>query len=105
MSPLVPALLGLAALFAERARRSGARAEVRARTGTGTPAAMPKVRPLDARSLAAPVGVGAAGFVVSGPIGACLGAGAVLATRRARRFRSARAAIARRDEQLGDAIA
>lgn len=104
MSPLVPALLGLAALLVERAGRSGARAEARARILTSTPAATPGGIRADPRSFVVPLVAGAAGFVLSGLIGACLGAAAVLATRRVRRFRSARASIARRDEQLADAI-
>ena len=104
MSPLVPALLGLAALLAERAGRSGARAEARARILAGAPAATPGGIRVDPRSFVAPLAAAAAGFVLSGLIGACLGVAAVLATRRVRRFRSARASIARRDEQLADAI-
>ena len=104
MSPLVPALLGIAALLAERAGRSGARVAVRARTLVGTPPSVPTLRRLDPRSFASPVVLGAAGFVVSGAIGACLGVTAVLVSRRVRRLRWARAEIARRDEQLADAI-
>ena len=104
MSPLVPVLLGVAAILAERSARSGARAAARSRTIAGALLPTPRLPRVDPRSFAAPVVVGAAGFVVAGPAGACLGVIAVLASRRVRRFRSARSTVARRDEQLADAI-
>ena len=104
MSGLVAALAGLAVLFAERAARAAAREEVRTRAGVHR---RPPSRATDRADLTRwvlPVSLGGLAAVIAGvPVGLAVGAGMVGA-RVVRRRRRERAADARRDEQLADAI-
>ncbi|HTG48715.1 MAG TPA: type II secretion system F family protein [Actinomycetota bacterium] len=103
MTPLVPALLALAAVFAERASRTIARAEARGWIMPAAPVAAP-IRRIDLPTLVVPIAVGGAGFVLAGLLGAVVGIGAAIAAKRMRGYRNRRSTAARRDEQLADAI-
>ena len=60
---------------------------------------------MNVRSVGIGAVVAAAGYVFAGPIGAALGIGLVVGTRRLGRVRGRRSLAVRRDEQLADAIA
>jgi tight adherence protein B len=103
---LVAILSGLAALLAERgvavARRRGARTRV-VPADRRDPAAA-KVS-IDPRAFLAPFMLAVAGMLVLGPVGAAAGAGTTLVVRRLAQRRGRRAAGARLQEQLADAVA
>jgi tight adherence protein B len=99
------ALLGVAALCADRATRAARRADIRRRVRDGSPTVDDRPpRRVDARAIVIPVASSGAGFAVSGPIGALIGFALAVGVRRLSRIRSRRALVARRDEQLADAI-
>ena len=105
MNGVAVALLGVAALCAERAVRTTSRRRILPRTRRG-----PEPRPragrirLGTRALLLPLAVGCAGLVIAGPLGGLVGAAGGLATRRIRRHRHWKILANRRDEQLADAI-
>ena len=105
MNGVAVALLGVAALCAERAVRTTSRRRILPRTRRG-----PEPRPragrirLGTRALLLPLAVGCAGLVIAGPLGGLVGAAGGLAARRIRRHRHRKILANRRDEQLADAI-
>jgi tight adherence protein B len=106
VNALAVALLGVAALCADRSAGAARRAETRRRAQgelVRTPAPS-GLRP-DIRAIAVALACGAAGLVLAGPGGATTGIGLAVGVRRLGRMRSRRAVAARRDEQLADAIA
>ena len=105
MSALAAALLGLAALCADRAARSaGRRQAVRRARGTAEPRGRPPRVNIEARAILLPLAVGCVGLMVAGPPGALIGSAGALAARRIRGRRSRKGLADRRDEQLADAI-
>jgi tight adherence protein B len=103
VTALSVALLGLAAVLAERSFRATARTDVCRRIGA-LPDEPPQPHPPRPRAILVPLVVGGAGFVVAGLPGAVAGVGAAIAAKRARGYRTRRSAVTRRDEQLADAI-
>jgi tight adherence protein B len=106
VTALAFALLGVAALCADRsaraARRADARrrsrAEVRSPTGTRRERA-------DRRTIFLAIAIGGAGLAIGGTVGAALGLTLGIGVRRLGRIRARRKLTARRDEQLADAVA
>ena len=105
MNGVAVALLGVAALCADRAVRTTSRRRILPRTHRG-----PEPRPragrirLGTRALLLPLAVGCAGLVIAGPLGGLVGAAGALAARRIRGHRGRKSLANRRDEQLADAI-
>ena len=104
MSGLVAALAGLAVLFAERAARATARDRARTRAGVHRRPPSRASAPSDLASWLLPLCVGGIATMVSGAIVGLAAGGGVVVGRAVRRRRRLRAAHARRDEQLADAI-
>ncbi len=107
MNALAPALLGVAALCAERSTRAVSRADAcrRSRREGSTPASEPSPRRVDVRTTCIRVATGVAGYAVAGPLGSAIGLALSIIVRRLGRVRSRRVLTARRDEQLADAVA
>ncbi len=104
MNAVPPLLVAIAVLSASSGVRSWRRAEVRARLGLATRPSerhRPRATP---RDLLVPAAAAIGGFAVMGPPGLALGVGLALGIRRAGRWRDARAATGRVDEQLADAV-
>jgi tight adherence protein B len=105
VSALAVALLGLAALCADRAARSaGRRRIVRRVHGTAEPRERPPRFHIEARSVLLALTVGCAGLVVAGPPGGLIGSAGALGARRIRGRRGRKSLADHRDEQLADAI-
>jgi len=105
LSALAVALLGLAALFADRAARSAGRRQIlrgaHGRTESGE--RPPRVH-IEARAVLSALAGGCVGLMVAGPPGALTGSAGALAIRRIHGRRGRKALADRRDEQLADAI-
>jgi tight adherence protein B len=104
VNALAVALLGVAALCADRAAAVARRDHVRRRSRGDAPPSTIRQRRMDPRTLCIAAVLAAAGFTFAGPVGAALGIALLVGVRRVGRFRSRRALAARRDEQLADAI-
>jgi tight adherence protein B len=106
VSALAVALLGVAALCAERSIRHAQRADVRRRAHgevvrtVSTPGPRPGAGPVAILALA-----GFVGYLAAGVIGTLVGTAAAAGVRQLRRGRDRRTRAARRDEQLADAVA
>jgi tight adherence protein B len=107
VNALAAALLGVAALCAERSMRAVSREDARRRTRPerATPAPDPPGRRIDVRTSCIAIVTAVAGYAVAGPLGAAVGPALTIAVGRLGRVRSHRALAARRDEQLADAVA
>jgi tight adherence protein B len=105
LSALAVALLGLAALCADRAVRSAGRRQILrgAQGGNERRERPPRVH-IEARAVLLALAVGCVGLMVAGPSGGLIGAAGALAARRIRGRRSRKGIADRRDEQLADAI-
>jgi tight adherence protein B len=101
---LAVALLGVAALCADRVARTASRGRIL--PGPGEPERRERGRRthLGVRALLLPLAIGCAGLVVAGPLGGLVGAAGALAGRRIRGHRGRKSLANRRDEQLADAI-
>ena len=105
MNGLAVALLGVAALCADRAARATSRSWI-------LPGARGKPEPhvrarrihLGARALLIPLSIGCAGLMIAGPLGGLVGVTGAVAARRIRGHRGRKSLENRRDEQLADAI-
>ena len=106
MNALAVALLGVAALCADRsvgsARREDARRRSRAQATVPT---VSRGHRIEARAIGIGLVTAVAGFAVAGPTGATIGVVGSFGVRRLARIRARRAEAARRDEQLADAVA
>jgi tight adherence protein B len=106
VNALAVALLGVTALCADRSVYAARRADARRRSRAEAAApAVSRGRQLEARAIGIALVTAAAGFVVAGVIGATIGVAATFGVRRLGRIRARRAQVARRDEQLADAVA
>ncbi|TMK36374.1 MAG: hypothetical protein E6G58_06210 [Actinobacteria bacterium] len=105
MNGLAVALVGVAALCADRAARAASHREImrRAHYHHEVHERPPPIR-LELRAVLLLLAIGCAGLVVAGPAGALIGSGCALAVRRIRRYRGRKRLANRRDEQLADAI-
>jgi tight adherence protein B len=106
VNALAVALLGVAALCADRSVRAVHRADARRRSRSG--AVVPsesQTRGLEPPAIGIALAAAVVGFVVAGVIGATIGVAASFVVRRLGRIRGRRAQAARRDEQLADAVA
>jgi tight adherence protein B len=102
---LAVALIGLAALCADRAARSSGRRQIlRGVHGAPEPRERSPRIHIEARALLLPVATGCVGLVVAGPPGGLIGSVGALAARRIRGRRACTSLANRRDEQLADAI-
>jgi tight adherence protein B len=99
------ALLGVAALCADRAARTTSRSRILPRIH-GEPEPRPRAGRihLGVRPLLLVLAIGCAGLVIAGPLGGLVGAAGALAARRIRGHRGRKSLANRRDEQLADAI-
>jgi tight adherence protein B len=104
VNALAIALLGVAALCADRATAAARRDDVRRRSRGEAPPSTIRWPGMDVRTLCIAGVLAAAGFTFAGPVGAALGMVLPFGIRRVGPFRSRRALAARRDEQLADAI-
>jgi tight adherence protein B len=102
---LAVALLGVAALCADRVARTASRGRILP-GAPGEPELGGRERRihLGVRALLLPLAIGCAGLVVAGPLGGLAGAAGALAGRRIRGHRGRKGLANRRDEQLADAI-
>ena len=105
MNGLAVALLGVAALCADRVARTASRGRIL----PGSPGERKlgeRARRIHVgvRALLLPLAIACAGLVVAGPLGGLVGAAGALAGRRIRGHRSRKSLANRRDEQLADAI-
>jgi tight adherence protein B len=106
VNALAIALLGVAALCADRSVHATRRADARRRSRSEAAVpALSRSRRLEARAVGIAVVTAVAGFLVAGLIGATLAVAASFGVRWLGRNRSRRAQAGRRDEQLADAIA
>jgi tight adherence protein B len=107
VNALAAALLGVAALCAERSTRAVSREDARrrARSERATPTSDPPRRRIDVRTAFIAIVTAVAGYAIAGPLGAAAGPVLSIVARRLGRIRSRRALAARRDEQLADAVA
>ena len=105
MNGLAVALLGVAALCADRAARGASRRRIlgRAHGEPETRERPPRIH-LEARAVLLPLVIGCVGLVVAGPPGGLIGSVGALAARRIRGHRGRKGLANRRDEQLADAI-
>jgi tight adherence protein B len=105
MSALAIALLGIGAVLAERGLRAGRTSRARAAlVATASAGTSRRSSAIDLRSVAIPVGVGAAGFVLWGLGGSAVGVGLAIGARRFGARRSRRTIEVLRDEQLADTV-
>jgi tight adherence protein B len=106
VNALALALLGVAALCADRSTRAARRADARRRSRGEPPApAIRAPRRADVRAVCIAVVIAAAGFAAVGPVGAVIGLALAIGVRSLGRIRGRRALATRRDEQLADAVA
>jgi tight adherence protein B len=104
MSGFVAALVGLAALFGERAVRATQREQVRVRAGVHRRPPSHAPPSVDVRAWLVPAAVAALVTVMWGALFGVTAAFAVIGIRVMRRRRRRRADAVRRDEQLADGI-
>jgi tight adherence protein B len=106
VNALAIALLGVAALCADRCARAAGRADARRRSrGEASPPPGRSPRRIETRAIFVALVVAVGGFAVAGPLGAAIGLAVGLGVRRLGRVRSRRALAVHRDEQLADAVA
>jgi tight adherence protein B len=98
------ALVGVAALLAERGAHAADRSRARASL-VPRPPRSPSPVVIDLRSLTIPVVVGAVGLLLWGVSGLAVGVGLAVGARRLGRRRTRRALELARDEQLADTVA
>ena len=104
MTALPVALIGLSAIFAERAVRVQSRNSAREGVAQRPGGSARRSRAIDVRSIGIPVVVGAVGLLLWGLPGFVFGVGLAVAARRVGDRRSRRTVEDIRDEQLADTV-
>ena len=105
MNGLAVALLGIAALCADRAARAASHRQIldRAHPQQEARERLPPIH-VDTRAVLLPLVTGCAGLMVAGPTGALIGSAGAIAARWIRGYRGRKRLANVRDEQLADAI-